>query len=152
MKIESLNPAAASRCRIVSRSFGDFKVPRHIVRLDSVRLAGWQVRWQGSTRYFSDSAAGSPAKALTLAIKHLRRVWKPIKKITRRNPNAGVSLRKNPSDQAWYAVASHPRSGSPKRFYAGTDATRTTVSTLKAIERAKRARRRMLTSIPVPLR
>lgn len=153
---KTLDPAAPSRCRLVRCGAGAFDVPRHVVRLEGDRLAGWQVRWSTS-RYFADTAFGGPDGSLGAAIKHLRRVWRPTPKNTQRNrPQtakvAGVALVYVALRRQWYVEARHPRRGSPKRFYVGTDQTWSESRFKAAQSKAIKARRAMLAELPTPLR
>lgn len=151
-----IDPCDVSRCREVTCGAGTFSVPRHIVRLESNNLAGWQVRWEGS-KYFADGAEGDPSASLSDAIKYLRKVWRPVRKVTTRNKaktgtTPGVALRQEKRDGAWYVIASHPRGGSPKRFYVGTDRTWSETKYRQMLRKAKEARKQMLVENPVPLR
>jgi len=145
-----------SRCRTVSCGAGDFTVPKHVVRLESDRLAGWQVRW-GTSRYFADGLHGGPEGSLTAAIRHLRKVWKPTAKKTQRGQSAtsktpGVRMYRDNKRGVIYIEASHPNRGRPKRFYAGTDNTVTPARIRAATRLAKQARAMMLSATPVPIR
>lgn len=152
----TLDAAAPTRCRTVSCGAGDFTVPKHVVRLESDRLAGWQVRWETS-RYFADGLHGRPEASLTAAIRHLRKVWKPTLKKTQRGQSAssktpGVGLYRDARTGAIYVEARHPNGGRPVRFYAGTPNTVTPARLTAATRKAKKARAEILAANPVPLR
>jgi len=148
-----IGPTDASRCREVSCSAGVFQVPRHIVRLESSNLAGWQVRWDGSSRYFSDAVNGGPHKAFEAAKEHLVRVWRPIAKANRRKEEGGVRLWHSPSRGAWFVVAADPSNRSlNKNFYVGTDKTFTSGRLAKAWARAVEARKALLAATPRAIR
>lgn len=151
-----IDPADPSRCRQISCRAGKFSVPRHVVRLESNNLAGWQVRWEGS-KYFADGEEGDAESSLLKAITHLRRVWRPVQKVTARNKSksggiAGVRLLQEKRDGAWYVIASHPNGGSPKRFYVGNDRTWSDAKYRLMLRKAKSARKEMLAQIPIPIR
>lgn len=150
------DPADASRCREVSCLAGTFRVPKHVVRLEARSLAGWQVRWEGS-KYFPDGESQDAEASLAEAVRYLRKVWRPIKKQTARNKSIaggtpGIRLRKEKGDGAWYVIATHPRGGSPKRFYVGNDRTWSDVKYRQMLRKAKAARKEMLELNPVPIR
>lgn len=151
-----IDPADPSRCRNVICQAGSFSVPKHIVRLESPNLAGWQVRWGGS-KYFADGEEGDAESSLLKAITHLRKVWRPVQKQTTRGKAKaggvpGVSLRQEKRDGAWYVIASHPNGGSPKRFYVGNDRTWSEAKYRQMLRKAKAARKEMLANNPVPIR
>lgn len=126
------------------------------MRLESSDLAGWQVRWEGS-KYFADGKEGDAATSLLEAIKYLRKVWRPIRKVTTRNKAkaggiAGVKLLQEKNRGSWYVVATNPRGGSPKRFYVGNDRTWSDVKYRQMLRKAKAARKEMLAENPIPIR
>lgn len=158
MAATAIDPCQSDRCRRVATRFGEYLVPRHIVRLDGERVSGWQVRWEG-TRYFADGANGGPDAAFDAACQYLRKVWRPIPKITNRNtsddnPHPGVAVIRVESRgrACWYAESRHPRRGSPRRFYIGTDQTYSENRAKVALKRAIQHRKAVLASIPVPIR
>jgi len=156
MSVSKLDPADPSRCRELSCKAGTFTVPRHVVRLESKKVAGWQVRWEGS-KYFGNGETQDPKASLEKAIQYLRKVWRPIKKQTSRNKTKtggvpGVRLAREKKDGAWYVIASHPKRGSPKRFYVGNDRTWSDVKYHQTLQKAKAARKEMLDQNPIPIR
>lgn len=149
----AFDPCARGRCRQrhVEAMGGDVWVPRHIVRLDSASLAGWQVRFERPFVYLSDAAYGSPERSFRAAKRHLRQAWRAIPKRTSRNGAAGVRVIRTTRGH-WYAEATHPRRQAPRRFYIGTDATVTTSRSRAAQQRAREQRHAWLAAMEAPLR
>lgn len=161
--------AAALPFRTVSVSGDDLQVPRHVVRIDvhrsegkSQETHGWQVRYQGRSKYFSDAKC-SPGLSLQKAIGFLYEIYRgvavplrtresrskvekqgvPGVRLTRRplRRKAGAPLPEGASRECRveiFAEAVHPMKGMPpKRFYIGTSATATTEKTNEGLEKAK---------------
>lgn len=147
-----INPCARSRCRIRDvPELGEVLVPRHVVRLDSPTLAGWQVRFQRPWKYFPDVEHGGVARSFAAAKRYLRREWRPIEWSTSRRHNAGVRLI-NDARGLWYVEATHPLGRRARRFYVGTDTTRTRARERTARQRARAQRQTWLIEVEVPLR
>lgn len=159
-----MNPCALARCRTVeSVVIGTVEgVPRHVVRLDGQNLAGWQVRFERPWRYFSDSDHGGAAASLKAAKRFLRRTWRPTPIRTSRGYDRrtgqrtqGIRMVRHDGRRGhgeWYIEASHPRHGAAKRFYVGTDSTRTKMREKEARAAALAQRRAWLAQFPIRLR
>lgn len=157
-----VDPCSPSRCRqVYVPDVGTvMRVPRHIVRLEGEGLAGWQVRFEPPTRYFSDGIHGGPQRALKAAKEYLRRVWRPVEMKTSRGrnpvtrrPTTGVRLVFVVSGERayWCAEATHPLRGySPKRFYIGNTRRPDRVKAARSKALAQRAA--WLAEHPVPIR
>lgn len=146
-------------------NWGDFVVPRHIVRIDIDEIDkrgthGWQVRYRG-TKFFSDTSNTdkdvTPITALSEAIKYLANKYDgqsaPIRKIEFDNKleKTGASgvrivrkLNKRDFEEV-YVEVSHPEHGkSAKKFYVGTANTATQARMDKVLEEAKKYRQVMV--------
>jgi hypothetical protein len=146
------DPCARSRCRTVLVDGDELQVPRHISRVDCKRARGWQVRFEKPSIFCSDAAhRGDPRASLRAAKRELRRVWRPGEKETARAPARGVRVFRDARGR-WYAEASHPRRGAARRFYIGTDATRTQRRERDARAEARQQRSAWLAAIEVPTR
>ena len=74
----SVDPCDPSRCREdISPDGKQHAVPRHINRIDSDSTHGWQVRYAGRSKLFSDGKHGGWSGALEVAKNHLRSVFNP---------------------------------------------------------------------------
>jgi hypothetical protein len=133
-----------------------FSVPQGIQRIDHLSTHGWQLRYRGETRLFSDPPPnqGGAAKALRLATAELlRRIARlPAPSGLQRAPNAsktsdmpvGISgplLRVRPGSNTRYCclLVSIPRFGDkPRRasIYIGTETTYTPQRFEQAVARA----------------
>lgn len=134
---------------------GKLTVPMHIVRIDGKKTHGWQVRYRGATKMFSDLKLGGAAKSLDAARRHLEAIY--IGPVTRRlgqrikgrsQYGSGISLGSYKRlDRGWTEYRLHvllPRFGKqPDRqsFYVGTSRDFSDDRLLAALERARRARR-----------
>lgn len=132
---------------------GEFEVPTHVSRVDSGDPRpggwhGWQVRWPGHRRFFTDAAHGGCAAALAAACRH-RDVAYPGKR-SQVNPAAGVHLRfqtkKARNSVEVYAEASSPVRGAPaKRVYAGILGSTATEDRIQdALRKARGMRMQMI--------
>lgn len=149
---ECIDPCARSRCRLRDApDMGEVWVPRHIVRLDSRTLAGWQVRFERPWTYLSDADHAGPRGSFAAAKRLLRRQWRPVAWRTSRRASAGVRLIRDRRGQ-WYVEASHPRGRPPRRFYVGTDATKSHTRERDARRKARAQRASWLTECKEPLR
>lgn len=160
------NPCHPDRCRSCEVDGVEYQVPRHISRVDipGRNTHGWQVRFDTPSRFFPDDAGGRAAKTTAASLEraktYLRLIWTPEPKRTRRDlPRqrgrvAGVRLvnvRRNNS-RHWYVEATHPGKGTPRRFYYGTDRTKTAERKQAAMKQAIATRHRWLEKTPVPTR
>lgn len=149
---ERIDPCARSRCRLRDvPDMGEVWVPRHIVRLDSPKLAGWQVRFERPWTYFPDAEHGGVDRSFAAAKRLLRRQWRPVAWRTSRRASAGVRLI-NDARGVWYVEATHPLGRPPRRFYVGTDATRTQTREREARRLARAQRATWLAEHKEPLR
>lgn len=137
-----------------------FKVPRHIVRIDIFQPGragthGWQVRYKGATRMFSDThygqaSGGSPSKALKAAIVHLANIYAgPVFKVrangarSKSNPELESGIReswqiKRGRNPQLYIEATSPTDGVvARRFYVGSTSTITPARYESALQRAR---------------
>lgn len=141
---------------VVPDSGQQFSVPQGIQRIDHLSTHGWQLRYCGETKLFSDLPAdqGGSAQALSLATTELlRRIARlPAPSGLQRSPNAsktnglpvGISgplLRVRPGSNTRYAclLVSIPRYGDkPRRasIYIGTETTYTTQRFEQALAKA----------------
>lgn len=150
--MSDLDPCARPRCRLRDvPGLGEVLVPRHIVRLDSATLAGWQVRFERPWTYFADDVHGGAGRSFAAAKRLLRRQWRPIEWRTTRRPSAGVRLIRDGRGQ-WYVEASHPLRQPPRRFYVGTDATKTSSREREARRHARAQRVTWLAEVETPTR
>lgn len=132
---------------------GTFEVPTHVSRVDSFKQRpdgqpgrgwhGWQVRWSGFHRFFSDSGCGGVAGALAAAARYAEQHY-PGKR-SQCDPAAGVRLvvTKKPDRNVefFYAEAAHPaRGASPRRIYIGTANTITSERVERQMRRARALR------------
>jgi hypothetical protein len=137
-------PAELSTLRVRTievRGHGPFQVCSHIVRIDidepgRAGTHGWQVRYAGTSRLFSDAKASkprSPAASLKEAVEYLSERYSGPKLIQMRRRSSselpsGISVarirQRDRPEKIVYVVASSPVSGiSPRRFYVGTEST-----------------------------
>lgn len=123
-------------------------VPRHIVRCDSARVRGWQVRFDKPFRLFSDGLHGSAEASFQAAKRHLRKIWRPEPSHHGQLPGPPRIIRDNRG--AWYAVTAVPNGA--KRFYIGMDSTYTDLRKRHALKRAREAQRSAYADFQQPLR
>ncbi|WP_395703101.1 hypothetical protein [Aquabacterium sp.] len=120
-----------------------FSVPQGIQRIDSPSTHGWQLRYRGETKLYSDREYGGSAESLSRATKELlRRIARlPAPSGLQRTPNtsktsqmpvgiSGPLLRVRTGGSARYAIflVSIPRFGEkPRRasVYIGSETTYT---------------------------
>ncbi len=136
---------------------GTFEVPEHVSRVDSFKLRrggqaasgwhGWQVRWPGFNKFFSDSQHGGCEAALLASSCYAEQHY-PGKR-SQCDPAAGVRLveRKKASRQVVeiYIEVSHPMRGkAARRLYVGTTATVTPGRIRKKKAEGKRLRRELV--------
>jgi hypothetical protein len=163
MAPKKLPPGFPLKTVIDPVSFTVFKVPRHIVRIDIFEPGragthGWQVRYKGATRMFSDAhygkaSGGSPAKALKAAIVHLANIYVgPVPKLrssgakTKSNPDLESGIReawqiKRGRNPQLYIEATSPTDGVvARRFYVGSTTTITPARYESALQRAREKR------------
>lgn len=152
------DPCAADRCRHVVVGGKEMQVPRHVVRVDGERCCGWQVRLDSPSRYFGDAAFGGAEGSLDAACDYLKAIYRPEPKTTwrgcsrRGKREVGISVQRNGKGH-WYVVAHHPvERASPRKYYVGTDETRSRARELVARRRARQQRMDWLANLPVPLR
>lgn len=158
-----LDPIAPERCRTILVADRSFSVPFHIYRVAHKRSLAWQVRWQTSSKMFSDGVHGGIDASLDAATRHLASIWKPIPKRTgeiqpRRTATPGITLiskyrrgRTGPPEDPshehhWYLeVALPPRLGRRRqRFYIGTSETVTWRRFRRTLKEAKAYRTSMI--------
>lgn len=152
--------AALPHRECIVPGFGLILVPRHIVRIDTKNTHGWQVRYRGVTKFFSDGIprAVSAALASLEAAKrflhgvydgpHIARITTETSRKAIRTGIPGVrlvgTLRPNRRVMEFYAEATPFRSDdAAKRFYIGTERTLTAERLDEAIEKASKVRERM---------
>lgn len=154
----------------------ELKVPRHVVRIDIYPkpgsrkcVHGWQVRYNGSTKYFNDRIFGSPEGSLAAAIKHLDSIYagEVLKVRTQEHANkaeklgmTGIRIRRIASAKTGatgkagktrisnvrvYAEVKHPMTGMPpKSVFIGNDDEVTPALIKVAVEQASAIRQEML--------
>lgn len=126
----------------VTRSGATMRVPRHVVRIeikDGTR--GWQVRYRGRTRFFSDRNRefpfGTPQTSLARAIDFLADIYDgpnpPLRNIESRNKlfptgTPGVRIRHRMEKSGtclvtYVEVDALERGAGSRRFYVGTSRT-----------------------------
>lgn len=124
--------------------WGVLSVPRHIQRIDiddpgKAGTHGWQVRYRGQTKFFSDARGKdlrNPYQSLRDAQAHLNAIYEgPIpktRKVARGDKDGqlppGVQIkwrrRRDKQFREMYVEVSPPKRGvSPIRFYVGTENT-----------------------------
>lgn len=163
MPSKKLPPGFPLKTVIHPVSFTVFKVPRHIVRIDIFKQGragthGWQVRYKGASRMFSDAhygnaPGGSPAKALKAAIVHLANIYVgPVFKVrcsgarTKSNPDLESGIReswqfKRGRNPQLYIEATSPTNRViSRRFYVGSTRTMTQARYESALQRAREQR------------
>lgn len=135
---------------------GTFEVPEHVSRVDSFKRGrggqaagwhGWQVRWPGFNKFFSDAQQGGCEAALLGAIRYVERHY-PGKR-SQCDPAAGVRLveRRKASRQVaeFYIEVSHPMKGkAARRLYVGTATTVTPGRIRQKMAEGKRLRRELV--------
>ena len=161
-----LLPANLPTRLVEVQNWGDFTVPRHVVRIEiSGRTGhsdtrGWQVRYNG-TKFFSDSLSGDPARtpatALSMAVDFLAARYRgaspPLRKKendskTEKTGMPGVRIARILNRKGFevvYVETAHPVYGNaPRRFYAGTANTATPSRIEAAMKRAKALRKQLV--------
>lgn len=133
---------------------GTFQVRRHVSRVDSFKVDaagqrvpgwhGWQVRWPGFRRFFTDAQCGGCAQALAAAETFVEKNY-PGKR-SQCKGEVGVRLvrleKRNRRLAEFYVEVSHPMAGkSPRRLYVGTEATVTPERVQDKMVQARRLRR-----------
>lgn len=129
--------------RVSLAGWGDLNVPRHIVRIDccpSERVTethGWQTRYRGNTRFFSDSTVQdrerTPKMALQMAVNHLAKVYEgqatQVRERERKDKlfftgRAGIRvlwlLNARNFEEVYIEVSRMAHNRSAKKFYVGT--------------------------------
>lgn len=120
-------------------NYGDYEVCKHIIRIDinpdgKRSTRGWQVRYQGRTKMFSDFSH-PPEQSLQQAIAYLAERYEgptvmqqqkdhADKHIKLGKPGVRIVLAPKPgrSGMQVYVEVSHPLRGhSPRRLYAGME-------------------------------
>lgn len=141
---------------------GVFQVPRHIQRIDiddpgNAGTHGWQVRYKGQTRLFSDGKNGgtrSPRRALRQAIEFLTSIYEGASSrlMTREHadkrnpvgiPGVRVVTRKKASRQiaeTFVEISPLTHGRAAIRLYVGTENTVTKTRISAAIRRARAIR------------
>lgn len=148
-----------------------FVIPMHIVRIDIDSFGragthGWQVRYRGRSKFFSDRSygqrrLGSPRMALDAATQYLISIYRgpSLGFMTKQREfkadkslGAGlriaskISRRKKVREFFVEASALSEKFG-PKRFYFGTENTVTEEKKLVAVEKANAYRRKCIAKI-----
>ena len=108
---------------------GLVNVPRYVSRVESSGWRGWQVRWPGLSKFFSDRVYGSATASLDAAGQFAQLNY-PTRNTTAR-PDVGIALVKiqkpGRSGIQVYVVAYPPtRGSSPRRLYAGMEGSTAT--------------------------
>jgi len=106
------------------RTYKNHLVARNVSRVDCKKAKGWQVRWPGHSKFFSDNLSGGDVQALKLANTYREANFPGVK--SRVKPDAGIKIKsvekKGRNGRFVYVVASHPCKGeASKRFYVGTE-------------------------------
>ena len=140
--------------RYFLKGWGWFDVPRYIVRLDHtnehghLKSAGWQVRYERPSKYFSDSDAcpgsegrmkrGSPKESLQRARAYLATIYRGERPPLRIGDKANKKHRTGVAGMRYVRKRHHQRNlweyyvevshmpgirSSPRRFYIGTENT-----------------------------
>jgi hypothetical protein len=141
---KALLPADFPHRDFVTRSGATMRVPRHVVRIDiEDGTRGWQVRYRGRTRFFSDRNRefpfGTPQTSLARAIDFLADIYEgpnpPLRSIESRSklfptgiPGVRIRHRMEKSGTClvtYVEVDALERGSGSKRFYVGTSRTAT---------------------------
>jgi len=136
---------------------GVFEVPRYVSRVDSFKRVrgsravtgwhGWQVRWSGFNKFFSDAQHGGCEAALRASSRYVEQYF-PGKR-SQCDLAAGVRLveRKKSSQQVteFFVEVSHPLRGkSARRLYVGTVNTVTPSRIRQKMAEGKRLRHELV--------
>lgn len=157
---------------VTVKNWGDFRVPRHIVRIDiddpgKAGTHGWQVRYPHGHRstFFSDGKA-NPKTRLREAITYLASIWHgPTSRLhaqERRKKKiktgvVGVHLAwerrsKRSVRELFVIVNPTKRNGTPKGFYVGTERTATQERLDAVFAKAQRYRTKLVAAYQRELR
>lgn len=106
------------------REYKGQAVQPNVSRVDCLKAKGWQVRWPGHSKFFSDSLNGGDLRSLRQANAYREANFPGTR--SRAKPESGVKVRTVPKEgrngMFVYVVATHPKKGEPaKRFYVGTE-------------------------------
>lgn len=143
-----------------------FTVPRYVSRVDIFEPGyagthGWQVRYQGTSSFFSDSRCSKdadPATSLRAARTYLAAIYRGTPSLVRQAPTArkrdpalppGVRVvtrvRKGRTFEEVYVEAYSPQKGEPaRRVYVGTENTATPARMTAAIAKAVLLRKELV--------
>lgn len=134
--------------------FGEIEVPANVSRVDSGPPGGkgwhgWQVRWPGHSKWFSDRRHGGIEPALEAAITYRENRYPGRTPRSTLRDDKGVNLieqlHSNGRTVQLYALVSHPQHGKASpRIYIGTRATATPERIERALAEAHELRRRLV--------
>lgn len=108
---------------------GEFEVPTHVSRVDSRKAGGrrgwhgWQVRWPGHRKFFTDTQHGSVAASLAAAAEYVDRNYPGKNSQCDRKAGVRVIQRQKATRNfpEIYVEVSHPQRGkAARRLYVGT--------------------------------
>lgn len=122
-------------------------VKRNVSRVEGRKVKGWQVRWPGHAKYFSDAAYGGELRSLTAANTYRDIHFPGVR--CRAKEEKGVRVievrKENRPTPQVYAVASNPQRGKPDiRKYIGTVNTVTPEKVKAGVAAASKMRSRMI--------
>lgn len=109
-----------------------YRVPSHVIRVEGVRVKGWQVRFSNpkSSKLFSDGVHGSTRKAFVaachFALANRPQINTQAKPPTQKHvPGVAVlhEVREGKTPQIHILVRALYRGGKSRKFYVGTENT-----------------------------
>lgn len=150
--VPKLGAASTTKRRVLVPGHGIYRVPEHVSRVDSGRGGkgwhGWQVRWPGHSKWFSDARHGSCRAAFREAVAYAAQAFPGKRSQIKTDKGVHVvSIAKRGRNALQiYVVASHPQYGrSARRIYVGTSNTVTDARIRRAMAEAVRIRKSMIT-------
>lgn len=132
------------------RKYKGRNIKANVSRVDCKKAKGWQVRWPGHSKFFSDNKHGSELKSLSAANQYREANFPGVR--TRARPEKGVRVVAcnvpNRNTPQYYAEAANPQRGkAPRRVYAGTGNTVTESRIANALKKPSTSARRWLKTI-----